>query len=62
VSGFFFIFRAWCRKGIELQQADEFNESFQSLLKNSLLAVVIFILHLVFSSLVIYWQLFVYNQ
>jgi hypothetical protein len=56
---YFYKFTRRCRQGIELQNADLFNESFQLLLKNSLVAIVIFVLHLVFTCLVIYWQLFV---
>jgi hypothetical protein len=59
---YFYKFTRKCRKGIELQQADLFNESFQWLLKNTLLAAVMFILQLVFIFLVLYWQTIVLNK
>jgi hypothetical protein len=58
----FYKFTRLCRKGIELQQADLFNESFQSLLKNSLTVIVIVVLQLVSTCLFICWELAVYNQ
>jgi hypothetical protein len=58
---YFYKFARQCRRGIELQQADLFNESFQSLLRNSLVTAVMFILNLAFTCLVMYWQLFMTN-
>jgi hypothetical protein len=53
---YFYKFARLCKKGIGLQQADLFNESFQSLLKNTLLAAVMFVLQFVFGCLIIHWQ------
>jgi hypothetical protein len=53
----FYKFTRLCKKGIELQQADLFNESFQSLLKNSLTVIVIGVLQLLSTGLFICWEI-----
>lgn len=58
----FYKFTRLCRKGIELQQADLFNESFQSLLKNSLTVIVIAVLQLVSTGLFICWEIAAFSK
>lgn len=58
----FYKFTRLCKKGIELQQADLFNESFQSLLKNSLTVIVIAVLQLVSTGLFICWELAAFSK
>lgn len=58
----FYKFTRLCKKGIELQQADFFNESFQSLLKNSLTVIVIAVIQLLSTGLFICWEIAAFSK
>lgn len=51
---YFFTFSRTAKKAIEQQQSDLFNESFKWLLRNTLLASVMFVMHLISVAFSIY--------
>ena len=53
---FFYYFSRLCKKSIESQQTDLFNESFKWLFRNSLTALILFVINLIFTGIIAYRQ------
>lgn len=59
---FYFRFSRLGRQGIELNQTEQFNESFKWLLKNTIVLIAMFVLQLVMISISLYAQVIQYMK